>query len=127
MSSRTVAVIGASKDRSKYGNKAVRAYLKQGWTVYPVNPNETEIEGLPAYKSLDSVPRPVTRVTVYLPPRIGLSVLEEIKSLGAEEVFFNPGSDAPEVIERASELGLHPIVACSIIDIGESPSRYPAS
>ena len=46
MSVRTVAIVGASADRRKFGNKAVRAYLRQGWKVYPVNPNRDEIEGI---------------------------------------------------------------------------------
>ena len=53
---KSVAVIGASADRSKFGNKAVRAYLTRGFTVYPVNPKETTIEGLPAFASIDAVP-----------------------------------------------------------------------
>jgi predicted CoA-binding protein len=49
---KTVAIIGASNDRRKYGNKAVRAYLQQGYSVYPVNPNELQIENLPVFKSI---------------------------------------------------------------------------
>lgn len=126
MAQQTVVVLGASNDRNKYGNKAVRAYIKQGWTVYPVNPNETQIEGLKCYKSVFDVPRPVDRVTVYLPPKVGMAVLDDLAGLKATEVFFNPGSDAPEVVKKASALGLNPIVACSIIDIGASPSQFPA-
>jgi len=53
---KTVAVIGASNDRNKYGNKALRAFVQHGYTVYPVNPNETEIEGLPAFKTISDIP-----------------------------------------------------------------------
>ncbi len=65
---KTVAIIGASNDRSKYGNKAVRAYLQQGYTVYPVNLNQPEIEGLPAFKSIRDVPVRPQRISVYVPP-----------------------------------------------------------
>lgn len=126
MTQESVVVLGASNDRNKYGNKAVRAYIKQGWKVYPVNPNESEIEGLKCYKSVRDVPRPVHRVTIYLPPKIGIGALDDLVALNAPEVFFNPGSDDPEVVEKATALGLNPIVACSIIDIGMSPSQFPA-
>ncbi len=126
MAQQSVVVLGASNDRNKYGNKAVRAYIKQGWTVYPVNPNETVIEGLKCYKSVGEVPRPVDRVTIYLPPKIGMTVLDDLAALQAPEVFFNPGSDASEVVDKATALGLNPIVACSIIDIGVSPTQFPA-
>lgn len=53
---KTVAIIGASNDPRKFGNKAVRAFLQQGFTVYPVNPNEAEVEGIEAYKSIRDVP-----------------------------------------------------------------------
>ena len=52
---KTVAIIGASSDRAKFGNKAVRAFQQQGCAVYPVNPKETEIEGL---ARLQEHPRP---------------------------------------------------------------------
>jgi len=117
----SVAVIGASADRHKYGNKAVRAYLRQGWTVYPVNPNETTVEGLPAYPTLAAVPGPVDRVTMYVPPSVGITLLEAIKSKGASELFLNPGSEDDALVARAEALGLDPIQACSIVDIGERP------
>jgi predicted CoA-binding protein len=116
-----VAVVGASSVPGKYGNKAVRAYLRQGWTVYPVNPNEPTIEGLPAYRSVADIPGAVDRVTLYLPPAVGLTVLEAIRVKAPKEFFVNPGAESDALIARAEALGLEPIQACSIIDIGERP------
>jgi predicted CoA-binding protein len=117
----SVAVIGASRAPHKFGNKAVRAYLRQGWTVYPVNPNEKTIEGLPVYPTILTIPGPVDRVSMYVPSSIGIGLLESIKKKGAAELFLNPGSESDELVARATELGLDPIQACSIIDIGERP------
>ena len=118
----SVAVIGASADRRKYGNKAVRAYLRQGWTVYPVHPSATEIEGQRAYPSLRDVPAPLDRVSLYLPPEAGMSVLDDLAAVPHKEFYVNPGAESPELIARAEELGLEPIQACSIVEIGVSPS-----
>ncbi len=120
-SQRTVAVVGASTDRSKFGNKAVRAYLKQGWRVYPVSPKADEIEGLQAYPSVRDLPGAVDRVSVYLPPAVGLKVLDDIAAVAPGELFINPGAESEELVARARDLGLDPILACSIIDIGEEP------
>jgi predicted CoA-binding protein len=117
----SVAVIGASSAHNKYGNRAVRAYLRQGWTVYPINPNEKTIEGLAVYARLADVPGPIDRVSMYVPPSIGITLLEAIKAKGSTELFLNPGSESDELVERATTLGLDPIQACSIIDIGERP------
>ena len=122
----TVAIIGASKDRSKFGNKAVRAYLHQGWTVYPVNPRDKEIEGLQTYPSIREVPRPINRVSIYLPPGIVIEMLDDIAAAKPDEVFFNPGTDSAEVLAKAETLGLNAIVACSIIDVGVTPSQFPS-
>ena len=117
----TVAVLGASSIPHKYGNKAVRAYLRQGWTVYPVNPNEKVIEGLPVYASIADIPGPVDRVSLYLPPAVGITLLEAIRAKAPKELFINPGAESEALIARAEALGLEPIQACSIVDIGERP------
>lgn len=123
MAKPAVAIVGASKDRSKFGNKAVRAYLRQGYDVYPVNPKEETIEGLKCCGSVLEVPVGLDRISVYLPPAIGLKVLDEIAAKGAKEVWLNPGADSDAVIARATELGLQPIVACSILGVGEHPDE----
>lgn len=116
-----IAIIGASNNKSKFGNKAVRAYLRQGHTVYPVNQMESEIEGLKVYKSILDIPDTIDRVSLYLPPHIGISVLDEIAQKGIEEIFINPGAESRELLDKAEQLGLNTIIACSIIDIGEIP------
>jgi len=118
----TVAIVGASADRSKFGNKSVRAHRQQGYDVFPVNPKGGEIEGLTAYRSLADVPvERLDRISVYLPPAAALAVLPEIARKGCGELWLNPGSDSPEVVEEAQRLGLDPIVACSIVDVGSHP------
>ncbi|HVC20881.1 MAG TPA: CoA-binding protein [Vicinamibacterales bacterium] len=119
--SRTVAVIGASNDRGKFGNKAVRAYLKHGYTVIPINPREATVEGLTAYPSVLAVPGPIDMATVYVPPEIGMQVIEELARKQIGEVWLNPGSESDALIERARALQLNPVVACSIIGVGENP------
>lgn len=119
-----IAIIGASNNKEKYGNKAVRAYKKQGHSVYPVNPREKTIEGLRAYKSILDIPGEIERASIYLPHEIGITIIEEIAEKGVKEVFLNPGSESKELIEKAEKLGLNVIIACSILDIGEKPKNY---
>ena len=111
----SIAVIGASNDPRKFGNRAVRAYQALGWVVYPVNPREVEIEGLPSYASVADLPGPVDRVSLYVPPSVGLHLLEAIRTRGAKELWVNPGSDSPELLERAEQLGLVTVEGCSIV------------
>ena len=121
----TIAVLGASADRSKFGNKCVRAYASKGWEVYPVHPKAEEIEGHKAYARLEDIPVALERVSVYLPPAVGIGLLEQIADKGAKEVWLNPGAADPELLEKAANLGLRAIAACSIVDIGLSPSQFP--
>lgn len=123
--SKTVAVLGASADRSKYSNKAIRAYQRQGWTVYPVNPKGGQIEGLQTYASVDQIPGKVDRVTLYLPPAVGVQALPSIAQARPDEFFVNPGAESEELVAKAKELGLEPILACSIIEIGVTPREFP--
>ena len=120
---KTVAILGASNDRQKYGNKAVRAFLQQGYTVYPVNPKEGKIEGLEAFKSIHDVPVRPRMISVYLPPSVLLKVLPDIAARGCDELWLNPGTESGEVLAEAARLGLNVIQACSIVGVGVSPAR----
>jgi predicted CoA-binding protein len=120
---KTVAVVGASSNREKWGNKAVRAFAQQGYTVYPVNPTEAEVEGWKCYASVKEVPMRPDMISVYLaPPRL-LKVLGDIAARGCDELFLNPGTESPEVLAECARLGLNAIQACSIIAVGVSPGR----
>jgi predicted CoA-binding protein len=119
-----VAVIGASNDREKFGNKAVRSYRAHGHRVFPVNLREREIEGLRVYRSIADIPVALDATLVYVPPHVTLKLLPEIARKGPGELYLNPGSEDDAVIARAEELGLRPHLACSIVAIGDSPAKY---
>jgi predicted CoA-binding protein len=119
---KTVAVIGASNDRRKFGNKALRAFLQTGYEVFPVNPSEAEVEGLPAFKTIRDLPVRPEMVTVYVPPAVLLKLLPDIAAKGCDELWLNPGSESEEVLAEADRLGLNTIQACSILAVGVSPA-----
>ena len=116
MNEPTVAIVGASADRSKFSNKSIHAHLKAGYDVFPVHPNERTIEGLIVYKSILDVPVALDRVSLYLPPAIGVKVLDDIAKKGCRELWINPGAESPELIEKAAALKLNAIFACSFMD-----------
>jgi len=118
---KVVAVIGASNDRRKFGNRAVRAYQQQGHTVVPINPHETEVEGLKAYASILDVPGQVDMASLYVQPEVGEQLIGDIVPKGVREIWLNPGADSDELIARTKALGVRPIVACSIVAIGQNP------
>ena len=118
---KTVAVVGASSNRSKFGNKALRAFANQGYSVIPINPTETEVEGLRAYASVLDVPEAIDMATFYVPPSIGEKVIAEVARKQIPEVWLNPGAESDELIRLARALRIEPIIACSILGIGENP------
>lgn len=122
---KTIAILGASNDRKKYGNKAVRAYQQQGFVVYPVNPKEQQVEGLTAYAGIRDVPERPQKISVYLPPPVLLKVLPDIAARGCDELWLNPGTESPEVLNEAERLGLNVIQACSIVAVGARPHEMP--
>lgn len=82
--SRSVAVVGASRDPFKAGHQVVRTLLTVGYEgkIYPVNPNETEILGLPCYRSVTEIDEPVDLVVICLPGRAAVAVMEEVERRG---------------------------------------------
>jgi uncharacterized protein len=121
---KTVAVIGASSDRNKFGNKALRAFLAEGHTVIPINPNEGEVEGMKTYPSVLDVPGPIDMATVYVQPEVGMQLLAEFREKKIPEIWINPGAESDELVAEAKRLKLKIIQACSIVAIGQSPYSY---
>lgn len=112
---KSIAVIGASNNPAKYGNRAVRAWLETPWTVYAVNPNEDEVEGMTAFDSVLDIPGEVDTATLYVPPKIGMKVADDLIEKGVKEVYLNPGSESPELEQKLEDAGITVIEACSII------------
>lgn len=121
----TIAVIGANSNRSKFANACVRSHLAEGWTVYPVHPMESQVEGLTVYRALSDIPvEKLDRVSVYLPKDPALTFLDKLTPAQVGELWLNPGADHPEVVEKAKSLGINVIQACSIVKIGRSPHEF---
>lgn len=118
-------VLGASSNRSKFGNKAVRAFARKEWTVIPVNPREPLIEGFPCMPDLDSVPRRPDVLSVYLPPRIIEEMADAIARLAPAEVWLNPGTCNPQVTEVLGRLGVKLVHDCTLVRLGMSPEDFP--
>lgn len=119
---KTVAVIGASNDRSKFGNKAVRAFQQTGHKVFPVHPALAEVEGLPCYKSIRDVPERPNLVSIYVGPDRLMQILDDIAARGCDELWLNPGTVSRDVLTKANQLGLKSKELCSILQVGMSPS-----
>ena len=114
------AVVGASSDRSKYGNKVLRCYLQDGREAVPVNPNATEVEGQPCVPDLASLPAPVHGVSIITPPHVTERVVEEAAAAGLTRLWLQPGAESPAALRRAEELGLEVIAGgpCLLVVLG---------
>ena len=114
------AVVGASTQRAKYGNKILRCYVQNGRRAIPINPSAGIIEGLDARAILSDVEEPIHGVSIITPPEVTEEVLEEIIALGIEHVWMQPGAQSARAVERAREAGLNCIAggACLLVVLG---------
>ncbi len=114
------AVAGASSDRDKYGNKVLRCYQQHGLEVFPLNPRAETIEGLKAYPSLASLPRPVRGLSVITPPKVTEAVVKEAIAAGVKSIWMQPGAESPAAVAAAEAAGLEVIAngACLLVVLG---------
>ena len=123
--SKTVAIIGASSQSLQVRQQGrPRLSSAQATPSIAINPNEQNVEGLPTYASVLDVPGPIDMATVYVQPDVGVRVMDELAKKGMPEVWLNPGADSTRSSTARGRSGLKTIQACSIIGIGDSPSRY---
>ena len=114
------AVVGASRDRAKFGNKVLRCYVQHGLRVHPVHPSEREIEGLACAKDLASLPERVRSLSIVTPPPITEKIVEQAAAAGITRLWMQPGAESPAALRRAAELGLTTIAGgpCLLVELG---------
>ena len=97
--SNSIALIGSSNDPRKYGNKILLDLTKKGYTVYPVNKKEKEIEGLKAYKNIEMLEEIPTIINFVIPPDEGLVVTRDLVEKGYDNFWYQPGAESDEISE----------------------------
>ena len=114
------AVVGASQDRSKYGNKVLRVYQQHDRTVYPVHPSAEEIEGLAAYADLAAVPEAVHGISIITPPPVTEKIVRQAVDLGIKHIWMQPGAESEKAVELAQENGINVIASgpCLLVVLG---------
>jgi predicted CoA-binding protein len=100
------AVVGASEDRSKFGNVTFRELQRRGKRVYPVNKRATQIEGQTCYPSLAALPEPVERVLIVVPPKQSEAVVKQAAEAGVDSVWFQPGAESEAALAYCESRGM---------------------
>ena len=114
------AVVGASNNRDKYGNKTLRSYQQRGMEVTAINPRADSIEGAPTVPDVASLPDGVQGLSIVTPPAITEQIVEDAAAKGIRSVWMQPGAESARAIERAEELGMDVIARgpCILVALG---------
>jgi len=113
-------VVGASADRSKYGNKVMRCYLMKGLKVIPVNPKESVIEGVPCVATVTDLPAGVTSLSIITPPAVTEKIVDEAVGRGIKNIWMQPGAESRNAIEKCVKAGINVIAdgSCILVVLG---------
>lgn len=113
-------VVGASVDRSKYGNKVMRCYQMKGLRVVPVNPKEREVEGVMCVASVSDLPAEVSSISVITPPAVTERVVDEAVLKGVKNIWMQPGAESQVAIEKCVKAGINVIAdgSCILVVLG---------
>ena len=119
------AVVGASTDREKYGNKVLRAYFQSGRDAWPINPKAAEVEGHPAFADLRALPGVPRGISVITPPSVTEKVVEEAAALGVEFIWMQPGAESAAAVKKAEDAGISVIAdgSCFLVVVGYRESH----
>lgn len=114
------AVVGASTNRNKFGNKVLRCYLQHHLTVYPVNPDESIIENLKNYKKINDLPEEVKSISIITSPAITETIVNEAIQKGIKNIWMQPGAESSTAIKKARENNINVIAGgpCILVELG---------
>jgi len=120
-----IAIIGASPDRTRMSNKAVRAFSDEGFKVFPIRPDGKSVEGIVSFKNLEAVGKTLDIASVYVSPeRQDDDFAEQLGRAKVKLVIFNPGSENPRLHEKLWSYGMEVREECSIVGLGRSPEEF---
>ncbi len=102
-----IAVVGVSRDGTKFGNTAFAELAARGYQVFAVHPTAQEIAGAPCYPNLTALRGQVDGVLVSVSPQQAVSVLREAALIGLKNVWLQQGAESPEALALARDLGLN--------------------
>ncbi|KTC98734.1 CoA-binding protein [Legionella feeleii] len=114
------AVIGASNNRQKFGNKVLRCYLQNNKTVYPVNPGEKTVEGVPCIAEIADLPQSVNSISIITPPRITEKIVVQAITKGIQNIWMQPGAESDTAINICLENKINVIAhgPCILVELG---------
>lgn len=118
--SKAYAVIGASSNREKFGNKVLRCYLQNYKTVYPINPRDDFIEGITCLKDLSEVPKSVKSISIITPPKITEKIVEKAIEKGIKNIWMQPGAESEFAINNCLKNQINVIAngPCILVELG---------
>ena len=93
----SIALVGASNNPRKYGNKILLDLISKGHNVYPVNNKEKNIEGIKSYKSVDAIPEIPSIINFVIPPNEGMAVTRDLVEKGYDNFWYQPGAESNEI------------------------------
>ncbi len=112
-----IAIVGASEDRRKYGNKIVRDLLSKGFEVYPINPRSEVVEGIKCYRDVEELPKDIDLIVFVVPPEIGIQVAEKAIRMGFKRLWFQPGAGSKQIEDLVKNNGVeYSIGRCIMIE-----------
>jgi uncharacterized protein len=113
------AVAGASNDRNKYGNKVLRVYLQNHKKVYPINPRESVIEGVPCYRSIADLPDEAISLSIITPPSVTEKIVDQAILKGIKNIWMQPGAESDAAIEkcRANNINVIADGSCVLVSL----------
>jgi predicted CoA-binding protein len=120
LEAKTFAVVGASTNRAKYGNKVLRCYLQNGRDVIPVHPEEEAVEGISCVAAVGELPASVTSISVVTPPAVTEQIVRQAAAKGIVNIWMQPGAESQAAVAYCREQGINVIAdgSCLLVVLG---------
>jgi uncharacterized protein len=120
LASPAFGIVGASVDRHKFGNKVLRCYQQHQLRAFPVNPRESEIEGIACVAAITDLPAEVKSISMITPPAVTERLVPLAIEMGIENIWMQPGAESPEAISLCRQHNINVIAdgSCILVVLG---------